>query len=43
MADEPTRPLVQIDNLVREMTDEELADYEARPPVPPLGADNDTN
>lgn len=30
MADEPTRPLIQIDDLVREMTDEEYAEYEAR-------------
>jgi len=29
MAEEPTRPLVQIDNLIREMTDEELEEYEA--------------
>ncbi len=37
MADEPTRPLVQIDDLIREMTDEELAEYNARPAIPPLG------
>ena len=42
MADEPTRPLVQIDDLIREMTDEELADYEARPKPPPLGAIDDS-
>lgn len=42
MADKPTRPLVQIDNLIREMTDEELAEYEARPIPPPLGANDDT-
>lgn len=41
MADEPTRPLVQIDNLVREMTDEELAEYNARPVTPPLGTANE--
>lgn len=41
MADEPTRPLVQIDDLVREMTDEEYADYLARPIVEPLGTPNE--
>jgi hypothetical protein len=30
MADKPTRPLIQIDDLVREMTDEEYAEYETR-------------
>ena len=30
MADEPTRPLVQIDDLIREMTEEEYAEYETR-------------
>ena len=29
-ATETNRPLIQIDDLVREMTDEEYADYEAR-------------
>lgn len=29
MATETKRPLVQIDDLIREMTDEELAAYEA--------------
>jgi hypothetical protein len=37
MADEPTRPLIQIDDLVREMTDDEYAEYLARPVPPPLG------
>ena len=30
MSKEPQRPLIQIDDEVREMTDEELAAYEAR-------------
>lgn len=29
-ATETNRPLIQIDDLVREMTDEEYAEYEAR-------------
>lgn len=41
MADEPTRPLVQIDDLIREMTDEELAEYEARPQPPSLHSPSD--
>jgi hypothetical protein len=30
MANETTRPKIQIDDLVREMTDEEYAEYETR-------------
>jgi hypothetical protein len=30
MSNQPTRPLIQIDDLVREMTDEEYAEYETR-------------
>ncbi len=41
MADEPTRLLVQIDDLIREMTDEELAEYEARPVPLSLNTPND--
>jgi len=41
MADEPTRPLIQIDDLVREMTDDEYAEYLARSVTPPLGQSND--
>jgi len=36
MADN-TKPLIQIDDLVREMTDEEYAEYLARPIAEPLG------
>jgi hypothetical protein len=43
MTDEPTRPLIQIDDLVREMTDDEYAEYLARPATPPLGATNDAD
>lgn len=32
------KPLIQIDDEVREMTDEEYAEYLARPVTPPLGA-----
>lgn len=31
------KPLIQIDDLVREMTDEEYAEYLARPESPSLG------
>jgi len=37
MSDEQTRPLIQIDDLVREMTDEEYAQYlqdQANAPTP---------
>ncbi len=43
MADEPTRPLIQIDDLVREMTDDEYAEYLARPVPPLLGQSNDAD
>ena len=36
-ATETNRPKIQIDDLVREMTDEEYADYLARSIVEPLG------
>ena len=35
------RPLIQIDDVVREMTDEEYAEYLARPIVEPLGTPNE--
>lgn len=31
------KPLIQIDDLVREMTDDEYAEYLAQPVIPPLG------
>jgi len=36
------KPLIQIDDLVREMTDDEYTEYLARPITPPLGANDDT-
>jgi len=36
-----TKPLIQIDDLVREMTDEEYAEYLARPIVEPLEIPNE--
>jgi hypothetical protein len=38
---ETNRPKIQIDDLVREMTDEEYADYLAQPATPPLGTPNE--
>ena len=40
-ATETKRPKIQIDDLVREMTDEEYAEYLARPIVEPLGTTNE--
>jgi hypothetical protein len=40
-ATETKRPKIQIDDLVREMTDEEYAEYLARPIVEPLGTPNE--
>ncbi len=39
--DDNTKPLIQIDNLVREMTEDEYAEYLARPVTPPLGTANE--
>jgi hypothetical protein len=41
--DDNKKPLIQIDDLVREMTDDEYAEYLARPVTPPLGATNDAD
>ncbi len=40
-ATETNRPLIQIDDLVREMTDDEYADYLARPITELLGTPNE--
>ena len=40
-ATETKRPKIQIDDLVREMTNEEYAEYLARPIVEPLGTPNE--
>jgi hypothetical protein len=40
-ATETKRPKIQIDDLVREMTDDEYAEYLARPIVEPLGTPNE--
>lgn len=37
-----TRPLIQIDDEVREMTEQEYAEYlELQASIPPLGTDNE--
>jgi hypothetical protein len=41
MDTETNRPKIQIDDLVREMTDDEYAEYLARPIVEPLGTTNE--
>ena len=40
-ATETERPKIQIDDLVRDMTDDEYAEYLARPTVEPLGTPNE--
>ncbi len=39
--DDNKKPLIQIDDLIREMTDDEYAEYLARPTVEPLGTPNE--
>jgi hypothetical protein len=39
--DDNKKPLIQIDDLVREMTDDEYAEHLARPVTPPLGTPNE--
>jgi hypothetical protein len=39
--DDNKKPLIQIDDLIRQMTDDEYAEYLARPVTPPLGTPNE--